>query len=76
MKKALVISAKAVGVIAMAFIGFCLFIIKLILAVAGIQSSQWQMSSNDFDAWRNTHSCGFWQPLNQPNADDAMPEQG
>ncbi len=41
MKKALVISAKAVGVIAMAFIGFCLFIIKLILAVAGIQSSQW-----------------------------------
>lgn len=41
MKKALVISAKVVGGIAMAFVGFCLLIIKLILAVAGIQSSQW-----------------------------------
>lgn len=41
MKTALVISAKVIGGIAVAFIGFCLLILKLILSVAGIQSSQW-----------------------------------
>ena len=41
MKKVLVVSAKVVGGIAMAFVGFFLLIVKLIFAAAGIQSSNW-----------------------------------